>query len=168
MDCLWTSFLGFLLQCHHNERGDVSNHRRLHCLFNHLFRRKLRKTSNLRVTCLCGGISPKTGEFPAQRASCAEIISIWWRDHAFGTMEPFYWGRKVSQEHTNCIADIVFEISCQLNPSRKVIFLYYISIVMPFTEPRWTLHRLYWLGTQRPKDNMSFRSSRVWLLSARS
>ena len=32
------------------------------------------KTSKLRVTALCEGNSPVTGEFPAQRASNAEMI----------------------------------------------------------------------------------------------
>ena len=41
-----------------------------------------RKTSKLRVTGLCEGNSPVTGEFPAQRASDAENVSIWWRHHA--------------------------------------------------------------------------------------
>ena len=40
-----------------------------------------RKTSKLRVTGLCEGNSPVTGEFPAQRASYAENVSIWWRHH---------------------------------------------------------------------------------------
>ena len=35
----------------------------------------------LRVTGLCEGNSPLTGEFPAQRASSAENVSIWWRHH---------------------------------------------------------------------------------------
>ena len=38
-------------------------------------------TSKLRVTGLCARNSPVTGEFPAQRASNAENISIWWRHH---------------------------------------------------------------------------------------
>ena len=38
-----------------------------------------KKTSKLRVTGLCEGNSPVTGEFPAQRASNAENVSIWWR-----------------------------------------------------------------------------------------
>ena len=38
-----------------------------------------KKTSKLRVTGLCEGNSPVTGEFPAQRASNAENISIRWR-----------------------------------------------------------------------------------------
>ena len=42
-------------------------------------RRRSKKTSKLRVTGLCKGISPVTGEFPAQRASNAENVSIWWR-----------------------------------------------------------------------------------------
>ena len=39
------------------------------------------KTSKLRVTGLCAGSSPGTGEFPVQRASNAENVSIWWRHH---------------------------------------------------------------------------------------
>ena len=52
-----------------------------HCLLNHLFRRRLKKTSKLRVTGLCVGNSPWTGEFPTQMASNAENVSIWWRHH---------------------------------------------------------------------------------------
>ena len=40
-----------------------------------------KKTSKLRVTGLCGGNSPVTSEFPAQKASNAKNISIWWRPH---------------------------------------------------------------------------------------
>ena len=39
------------------------------------------KTSKLRVTGLCAVNSPETGEFPAQMASYAENVSIWWRHH---------------------------------------------------------------------------------------
>ena len=41
-----------------------------------------KETSKFRVTGLCEGNSPVTGEFPAQRASNAENVSIWWRQHA--------------------------------------------------------------------------------------
>ena len=40
-----------------------------------------KKTSKLRVTGLCAGNSPAPGEFPAQMASNAENVSIWWRHH---------------------------------------------------------------------------------------
>ena len=52
------------LQWRHNERDSVSNHRRLDCLLNRLFRRKIKKTSKRRVTGLCEGNPPVTGEFP--------------------------------------------------------------------------------------------------------
>ena len=42
------------------------------CLLNRLFRRRSKKTSKLRVTGLCAGNSPVTGEFPAQMVSNAE------------------------------------------------------------------------------------------------
>ena len=47
------------------------------------FRRRSKKTSKLRVTGLCAGNSPVTGEFPAQMTSNTENVSIWWRHHAF-------------------------------------------------------------------------------------
>ena len=50
-------------------------------LFNRLFRHRSTKTSKIRVTGLCAGNSPVTDEFPAQRASSAENVSIWWRHH---------------------------------------------------------------------------------------
>ena len=46
-------------------------------ILNRLFRRRSKKTSKLRVTGLCAGNSPGTGEFPAQMASNAENVSIW-------------------------------------------------------------------------------------------
>ena len=71
----------FHLQWRHNEYDGVSIHRRLHCLRNCWFRRRSKKTSKLRVTGLCEGKSPVTGEFLAQKASNAENVSIWWRHH---------------------------------------------------------------------------------------
>ena len=40
-----------------------------------------KKISQLRVTGLCTEDSSVTGEFPTQRASKAENVSIWWRHH---------------------------------------------------------------------------------------
>ena len=70
------------LRWRHNVRDSVSNHQPHDCLLNRLFRRRSKKTSKLRVTGLCAGNSPGTGEFPAQMASYAENVSIWWRNHA--------------------------------------------------------------------------------------
>ena len=69
------------LHWRHNDHDSVSNHQPHGCLLNRLFRRRSKKTSKLRVTGLCGGNSQGTGEFPAQRASYAENVSIWWRHH---------------------------------------------------------------------------------------
>ena len=70
------------LQWRHNECDGVSNHQPHDCLLNHLFRRRSKKAPKLRVTGLCAGNSPVTGEFPAQMASAAENVSLWWRHHA--------------------------------------------------------------------------------------
>ena len=71
------------LQWRHNELAGVSNHQPHDCLFDRLFTRRSKKTSKLRVTGLCVGNSPVTAEFPAQRASKAENVSICWRHHGF-------------------------------------------------------------------------------------
>ena len=78
------------LEWRHNGCGGVSNHQPRYCLLNPLFRRRPKKTSKLRVTGLCAGNSPVTGEFPEQRASNAENVSIGWRhDGCAGIVEAF-------------------------------------------------------------------------------
>ena len=79
------------LHWRHNDHGGVSNHQPHDCLLNRLFRRRSKKTSKLCVTGLCAGNSPLTGEFPAQRASYAENVSIWWRHHGFDAMAISMW-----------------------------------------------------------------------------
>ena len=69
------------LQWRHNGHDSISNHQPYDCLLNRLFRRRSKKTSKFRVTGLCVGNLPVTGEFPAQMAGNAENVSIWWRHH---------------------------------------------------------------------------------------
>ena len=77
------------LQWRHNEPVCVSNHQPHDCLLNRLFRRRSKETSKRRVTGLCARNSPGTGEFPAQRASNAENVSIWWRHHVIRHKETY-------------------------------------------------------------------------------
>ena len=58
----------------HNGHDGVSNYQPHDCLLNRLFRRRSKKTSKLRVTCLCVGNSQVTGEFPAQRPVTREMF----------------------------------------------------------------------------------------------
>ena len=58
------------------------NHQPHDCLLNRAFRHRSKKTQKLRVTGLCAWNSPVTDEFPAQMASNAENVSIWWCHHA--------------------------------------------------------------------------------------
>ena len=70
-----------ILQWRHNEHDSLSNHQPRDCLPNHLFRRRAKKTSMLRSTGRCAGNSPVTCDFPTQKSSYAENVSIWWRHH---------------------------------------------------------------------------------------
>ena len=67
------------LQWHYNERDGISNHQPHDCFLDLLLRRRLKK--NIKAP----RHLPLWGEFtgdqwiPTQRASNAEIVSIWWR-----------------------------------------------------------------------------------------
>ena len=75
----WHLILIWTLRWRHNGRDSVSNHQPHVFLLNRLFRRRSKKTSKRRVTGLCAGNSP--GTFPAQMASNAENVFIWWPHH---------------------------------------------------------------------------------------
>ena len=64
------------LEWRHNERDGVSHHQPHDCLRKRLFRRRSKKTSKLRVSGLCVGNSPVTGELSAQMAINTENVSI--------------------------------------------------------------------------------------------
>ena len=84
-----------------DERDGVSNHQPHDCLLKRLFRCRSKETSMLRVTGLCAGISPVTDEFPAQRISKAENVSIWWRHHVTAMMPHEYHSVPNSKLKTN-------------------------------------------------------------------
>ena len=73
--------LSFSLQWRHNGHDCISNHQPHDCLLNRLFRRRSKQISKLGVTGLCAGHSLVTGEFPAQMASNAENVFLWWHHH---------------------------------------------------------------------------------------
>ena len=84
------------LQWRHNGCDGVSDHQLHDCLLNRLFRRRSKKTSKLRVTGLCAGNSPGTGEFHAQMASNAANVSI--RHHGkvrLVTFETHSWAERL-------------------------------------------------------------------------
>ena len=89
------------LQWRHNECGGVSNHQHLHRLLNGRFKRRSKKTSKLRVTGLCAGKSPVSGEFPAQKASNAENASIWWRHHEYHERVSSHWALSFENVYEN-------------------------------------------------------------------
>ena len=103
---------GKTLRWRHNGRDSVSNLQPHDCLLNRLFRRRSKKTSKLRVTGLCVENSPGTGEFPAQMASNAENVSIWWRHHEMSVCrENTVKQNKTKQKgkkHNSCDAAVLF------------------------------------------------------------
>ena len=121
------------LRWRHNEHDYVINHQPHDCLLNRLFRRRSKKTSKLRVTGLCAGNSPMTGEFPAQRASNAENVPIRWRHHDFSKRRehitqyivmslkhyrvPAYFFQRICHCNTFCFDNLVSKTCCMQLPS---------------------------------------------------
>ena len=68
--------IAITLQWRHNERDDVSNHRRFDCLFNRLFRGRSKKSSKLRVTGLRGGNTLVARAFPTQRPVTRQMFPL--------------------------------------------------------------------------------------------
>ena len=64
----------FSLQWRHNGCNGFLNHQPRDCLLHSLFGRRSKKTSKFRVTGLCVGNSPGTGEFPPQMASTRNMF----------------------------------------------------------------------------------------------
>ena len=69
------------LQWRRKGHDGVSMHHPPYCSLNHLFRRRSKRTPKLRVTGLFAWTSPLADEFPAQMASNAENVFIWWCYH---------------------------------------------------------------------------------------
>ena len=61
---------------------------------------QIKETPKLRVNGLCEGNSPVTGEFPAQMASNAENVSIWWRHYMMHAIFWQYWEHSAKYEAT--------------------------------------------------------------------
>ena len=78
------------------------------------------KTSKLRVNGLCAGNSPVTGEFPAQMASNAENVSIWWRHHVI--MGFCCWGMLCELHDVNVINTMEAELTSLSFCMYEVIF----------------------------------------------
>ena len=75
--------LNHFVKYYNDERDGVPIHQPHDRLLNRLFKAHIKENSQAPHHRLCAGNSPVTGEFPAQRASNAENVSIWWRHHVF-------------------------------------------------------------------------------------
>ena len=64
---------------------------------------------------LCNGNSPVTGEFPTQRDSNAENVSIWWRHHNLNVIASSLTTRKHVTTHQYMIPNC----KIALNADRK-------------------------------------------------
>ena len=118
----------------HNERDGVSNHQPRECLFKRLFRRRSMKTPKPRVTGLCEGNSPVTGEFPTQRARNKENISFWWRHHfiAIDEVKETQWLQKT----VLCVMFVKNRI-CWCVDDKQIHLIASYNIGYPILGPGW-------------------------------
>ena len=119
------SLVFWALQWRHIGRDSLSNHQPHDCLLNRLFRRRSKKTSKLHVTSLCARNSPVTGEFPAQMASNAENVSIWWRHHETLIATGGFIGQTWGQHGTNKWPTSIWgRLNIKMPPYQHGNFLY--------------------------------------------
>ena len=132
------------LQWRHNEHDGVSNLQPHDCLFKRLFRRRSKKTSKLLVTGLCEGNSPVTGEFPTQRASKAENVSIWfrWRYHDVSRFNTSIVHGDVLARlgATTSAGTVIKKFRSMMTSSNGNIFRVTDHLCGEFTDPQWIPH----------------------------
>ena len=120
-------------------------------------RRRSKKTSTLRVTGLCKGNSPMTGEFPAQRSSNEENVSNWCSHHEF----------TAPAESPDIHRDNSYTHS-------QWFFLWAFPVKFPWVDVRSPKCCLYWLNiitTNLPatiSEIMHGLCDRSWLINVRS
>ena len=120
----------FSLHWRHNELDGVLNRRCLEYIPNHLFMRRSKKTSKLRIIGLCEGNSQMTSEFPAQRAGKAENVSIWWRHDVT---------KASNKETVSMLCRHEGHCSCRLLCSR--LLSTYVCLVTTLRLRIWLLHQ---------------------------
>ena len=126
--------LAITLHRRHNDYDGLSNHQPHGCLLNRLFRRRSKKTSKLRVTGLCTGNSPGTGEFPAQMASYAEKVSIWCRHHQGGDDSPRQFHSPLAHPQWQMIC---LSFRCTLENGKKNLGPFYLLRLRWLQYIRW-------------------------------
>ena len=115
----WCCGWMYSLQWRQNEGDGVLNQQLHDCLVNRLIRRRIKKTSKLRVIGFCVGNSPVTGEFPSQRAINAGHVSIWWRHHvkyAVNSMNYKIYIKLVSNAGSVICKQILVQVLPRYNP----------------------------------------------------
>ena len=86
------------LQWRHNDHDGISNHQPHGCLLNRLQTQINENIKAPRHWPLCGEFTG-TGEFPAQRASYGENVSIWWRHHVLPQVNLLPWNLSIEYNH---------------------------------------------------------------------
>ena len=132
------------LRWHHNERDGISNHQPHHCLLNRLFMCRSKLKSKLRVTGFCGGNSPVTGEFPTQRPSNAENVSIRWHHHQRIPQLLTHWSWDIMVTSLQITFSYEFYwlkiTEFMMTSSNGSIFCVTGHLCGEFTSPRWIPH----------------------------
>ena len=132
-----------LLQWRHNGRDGISNHQPHHCLLNHLFVCRSKKTPKLHITGLCVGNSLETDEFPAQMASKAENVSIWWFHYVF-----------------NILPVLLFSITCVISSYVKYLMLSCsIFLAILFFSLTYVIFILLWQNWDKKVHNPGMKNT---------
>ena len=138
----------YALQWRLHGRYSVSNHQPHHSVLNRFFRRRSKKTSKLRVTGLCAGNSPVTGEFPTQMASNAKNVSIWWRHHDNNFKSVIE--RVARQKHVLRVTFLSISYEIALRWMLQVAFDYKSTLVQ--TKTRYRQEASHHLFQWRPRS----------------
>ena len=143
----------------HNGCDSVSNHQTHDYLLNRLFGCTSKKTSTLRVTGLCVGNSPGTGQYPAQMASNVENVSIWWHHHDdtilmfIGLWLTWHCGLQYNKRKQNCQTT---SGSCGWLIWTRILIAWqnnsFCSVIFISSSFTFLLHWIFFFGSMWPSN----------------
>ena len=116
----------FTLQWCHNGCHDVSNHRRLDCLANRLFRHRSKKTPLAASLAFARGIHRWPVNSPQEGSITRNIFFIWRRHHVCKNMSEdlLSFALRLFITFVSCVRDLITHIPHGFYSDTKAILLY--------------------------------------------
>ena len=143
-------------QWRHNGLDGVSNHQPYDCLLNRLFRRRLQKTSKLRVTGLCEGNSPYKGPITRKMFPFDDVIMLrrFWNRRRRLQRDVRFWRRPLQN---TCVFNMVRQFVRSVTPYYFCCYFKFVFSSLHHIRVRCSCFVKMWSEMPRHAHNDSWK-----------